>query len=341
MRYGTFAIVSILFCGSLISARADGLISGPTLGYLWDQQYAGLRPILGIPGASVVGPVMNLGGAFRSVEVSPGLEYALAIAAGSGKVLLVDLRTGAPAGREIDGALINPARIIFSPLGRFAGLYDSQLRSVQVIGGLPDAPAIAGTADLSGPPSVLTAMAISDQDGLVLAAASENRRGSVFAVSPGNPPRFVAQVGRASALSFLEGSQDALIADYDRSELLLVRDVQGAAQALTLAGPADGIANPIAIASAGRDGRVLAISESQITVLDLNGSAPAALPCACSLSGIHRLSGNGVFRLDSAAGKTLLLDAGASNPRILFVPSADSASVSPPRLPGFSGRIRR
>ncbi|SRR5579884_417386 len=341
MRYGTFAIVSTLLCSSLVSARADGLVSGPTLGYLWDQQRAGLRPILGIPGASVVGPVMDLGGAFRSVEVSPGQEYALAVAAGSGKVLLVDLRTGPPAGREIDGALVNPARIIFSPGGKFAGLYDSQLRSVQVIGGLPDAPAIAGTADLSGLPSVLTAMAISDPDGLVLAAASESRSGSVFAVSPGKPPRFVAQVGRASALSFVDGSQDALIADYDRSELLLVRDVPGAAQTLTLAGPADGIAKPIGIASAGGEGRVLAVSESQITMLDSNGGPSTALPCACSLSGIHRMNGKAVFRLDSAAGSPLLLDAGASSPRILFVPSADPGPAGPPRSAGFSGRIRR
>lgn len=343
MRRCVFELaIALILASAPVVCRGETAVAGPLLGYLWDQQAAGLRPILGIPGSSILGSTLNAGAGLTKVEVSPRQDYGLGLSSDLQQLILLDLRSGAPSSQAIGAAGSGLERIVLSPTGAWAGLYYSDIRSVQIISGLPDAPSLTGTADLSSLPGVLTAIAISDQDGLVMAAVSQGDAGSVFAVSPGAAPRFIAALGRASAISFVDGSQDALIADYDRNELLLIRNVTGSADRLVLAGPNDGISKPVAISAERNGQRVFAAVETGVVVLGLDG-APAVLPCSCSPSGLYRLQGSSVFRLNEASGNPLLLlDAGAAGPRILFVAAGDAQlSTQPvPDVPMLRGRVR-
>src|SRR5688572_26840513 len=52
-------------------------LAGPGLGMIFDQVRGGLRPILGLPGAAIIGGVVELGLELTQSWISPRHEYAL------------------------------------------------------------------------------------------------------------------------------------------------------------------------------------------------------------------------------------------------------------------------
>ena len=137
-----------------------------------------------------------------------------------------------------------------------------------------------------------------------------------------------------------------MVADYDRNEVLLVRDVRGAAQATVLGGERESILRPVAVAASADNERVFAASSqtNQVVILPANGDSPNLVTCECQPSRLKALAGNAVFRITGAsASPVMLLDAdhesnGQPAPRIVFVPPGDalmapSPAPAPPRLP--------
>lgn len=306
-------------------------IQGPVLGYLWDQQLSGIRPIFGIPGSSTLGPVLDLGVVIRGAEISQAQDYALAVDA-SGRLLLVDLQAASLSARTIETTPLRPPdRIFLSPTGASAALYYREAASVQVVKGLPAAPSLGSPLDLSSLPNLLTALAISDSGDVLLAAIPE---GLYALAAGGTPPVLVSPTTSISATSFLDNSHDAVVAARSRNEVLWIRDVAGAAAQVLLAGERDGIADPIAIAGSKDRRRVFIGSNGGVAILELGGGPPVLLPCDCSPSGLYRLAGDSVFRLnDPSSGPMFLLDASSREPRVLFIPGFGSPPASAVRAP--------
>ncbi len=310
-------------------------IAGPVLGYVWDQG-SGLRPILGIPGASSLGSPVETSVALLTAEVSPRQDFALAVTE-SKRLLLLDLRTAPIVERPLEIELA-PDRIILSPTGAAAALYYRERRAMRVLTGLPgDAIFVSGEMDLTSLPPLLTAIAISDPDPAVLVAAP----GGLYALDTGNPaPRLIASAENITALAFVENSRDVLLADSRRNEVVLLRDATGAGERVLLAGERDGVSRPIAVVADGRR-RAITVSARTALLLDLDGSPPVSLSCNCSISGLHRLKGSSAFRLNAPSNEPLfLLDAATAEPRIFFVPSESGG----PEAPGIAvprGRSRQ
>ena len=126
----------------------------------------------------------------------------------------------------IAGAVAGPTRIALSPRGGVAALYDASSGTIQVLTGLPENPSAAGA--VAAPASVET-LAVSD-DGVVLAAACEGERCGLWAAGV-----LIGTFGRISHLSFLPGRRDAVATDAASGQVLLVRDVTGAAEVTVLA----------------------------------------------------------------------------------------------------------
>ena len=311
-------------------------ISGPTLGYFWDRALGSLRPILGIPGSATVGDGLNLALALRFAEVAPRQDYALAVDE-SARILIVDLATRQL--RFIAGAAATPDRIVFSPTGASAALYYRERRAVQALTGLPEAPAAGDEMDLSTLPPLITAMAVSDRDGIILLGTADG----IYAAQPRSGlPVLVSPIGRAGALSFLENSRDVILADHDRNELLWIRDVTGAAEKVLVAGERDGLTRPLAVAVAENNRKVFAAVAGGVAVTTLDGSPLTVLACPCSPSGLHRLKGNSVFRLNEPSnGPIFVLDAETAEPRVLFVPSGGEARPEARSAPATAAPISR
>ena len=69
-----------LICLPGLVAAQTSQISGPVTGYTFDAAARGLRPILGIPGASLLGDPLNFGFEVASVAVAPHQDAAFVTA---------------------------------------------------------------------------------------------------------------------------------------------------------------------------------------------------------------------------------------------------------------------
>ena len=298
-------------------------LSGPILGLVFDTIRGGLRPIWGTPGASTLGDILDTGISMSRAWISPGQNYVLAQVEESGEVALLDLSRDLLALSSLGIAKSGPDQIAFSPTGASVVLHHRASRSVQLITGLPSAPALVAEIDISGLPESLSALAVSDDGGAALLGVFEGESGSVYALTQQAEASLVSVVGQAAAISFLNHSRDALIADRRNHEIVLLRDVTGMAQRLTLAGESDGILGPVAVQVADDNRRILIANSgsSSVSVLHLDTGSIKQVPCGTAPSGLYRMGSPSVFRLtDYSEEPLLLLDAGTEEPRSIFVP---------------------
>jgi hypothetical protein len=308
-------------------------LSGPILGLVFDESKSGLRPIFGIPGASRLGNVWVLGRDIQRAWISPPQDYALAESKPDGSIVLVSFGKGTIVVRPIKGVASGVGNISLSANGGVAAIYYPRAGGLQFITGLPVAPLASALIPFSALPQSATAMAVSDDGEAVLLATAEQKSGSLLLLTRDSQTRVLTLLGKASAISFLSGTHNALIADEQNNAVLLIQDVTGAAITSTVAGASEGIAHPLAV-EASEDNRLAFIANGRsrsISTVDLQSGRLSSLACNCTPTGLHRLKGNAVFRLNELSDANLqLFDAGVSEPRVLFVP----AEAKQPAAPG-------
>jgi hypothetical protein len=333
------------------AASQEGPIRGPMLGYVFDPTSLGLRPLLGIPGASYVGNALPIGFTPSLVEVSPSHGYALGIEAASGDLFLIDLRPDPPTTERLTTVSAGVDRIFYSPLGKAVALYYRQPKQVEILTGLPGEVSRTGRVGLAGMPGVLTALAVSDDGKTLAAAASQGDGGALYAGSPGEDLQLVGPLGRAPALSFLNDSQDLLVADLGRDEVVRIRNIKSGAEWTVLASREDGLDQPVAVSASRDNTTAFAVNaaDHRIAWMPLSGGPVEFLDCPCKPAGLSALTAGSVFRLTAASSAPMyMLDARpqgdglASRPRVLFIPALDRAPTGrddTARSP--LGRVRR
>jgi len=297
-------------------------LSGPILGLVFDKSKGGLRPIFGIPGASRLGNVWVIGRDIQRAWISPLQDYALVESKSDGSIVMVSFGKGSVVVRAIKGVASGVENISLSPKGGVAAIYHPG--GLQFITGLPETPLASSLIPFPALPRSATAMAVSDDGEAVLLATNEQKSGSLVLLTRDSRARVLTLLGKASAISFLSGTHNALIADEQNSAVLLVQHVTGAAITSTVAGASEGIASPVAV-EASEDGRLAYVANAQsrtISTLDLHGGRLLSLACNCTPTGLHRLKGNSVFRLNELSDANLqVLEAGVEEPRVVFVPA--------------------
>ena len=343
---GKSAALSAISAAEQSASSSGGPIQGPGLGYTFDPSRGSLHPIRGIPGASYVADPMPLGFSVKVAAVSPLHNYVLAVDNVSGEVKVLDVTVIPPAAIMVPGAG-GADRIVLSPRGDAAALYDRAQRTIQFVSGLPANPSVEGSVDLSSLDGVITAFAISDDGEVSLVATSGRNSGSVYALKTGQGPRTIVSVGRVLALAFVERSHDAVIADYDKNEVLLVQQVDGSAQPVPLASGNDGVVHPnaIIVTADGRRALVASSDSRRVAFVPLSGGPTEFVSCRCKPTTLARLNGNSMFQLTAASGQPLyMLDASRSEAGILFVPpnqpAEPSRSPAPRRAPGATRTAR-
>jgi len=333
------------------AASQEGPIRGPVLGYVFDPTALGLRPLPGIPGASYVGNALPIGFTPEFVDVSPSHDYALGVEAGTGDLFVIDLRPEIPAAERLTTVAAGVDRVFHSPLGKAVALYYRQQKQVEILTGLPDAASRQGRIDLAAMPGMLTALAVSDDGKMLAAAFSQGDSGALFAGAPGEDLHSVGPLGQAAALWFLNDSQDLLVADIGRNEVVRIRNIKSGAEWTVLASRQDGLDQPVAVAASRDNSTAFAVNsaDGRIARIPLNGGPVEFVDCPCTPTGLDALAQGSVFRLTSASSAPMyMLDARPrgdglpSQPRVLFIPAPDRAptgSDDAARLP--LGRVRR
>ncbi len=326
-------VLPILLTWLAVTARASEpvRVEGPVLGFVFDRASGGVRPILGMAGASLFGEPVVLGIDANRAAISSVGGYVLGTAADTGRVTLFrDFVYGAP-GIAIGNADPAPDRIVLSTNGSAAALFYGDRNAIQVFANLPSSPQFRGEVSLFGLPGPVSALAISDDGEAILAGARNgDGRESVMLLSPGADPRVLGSAGRIAATAFFAGKPDAVFADSAAGSVYWIRNVRGAAEFVAL--PGGEIAKPVALQVTSDDRRILVAGAGAVASLDLQGSAPTVTRCDCVISGLDRLRGNSVFRVtEVSAAPSWLFDAGTSEPRFLFVPRA--VDESPRAIP--------
>jgi len=340
-RISSIAASAAVFAFALFPALAQDVqrIDGPVLGFAVDQA-AGIRPILGLPGAATVGPAVMSATGLEGVTLSPARDYALALlASGRAVVLLQNLRS--TAGASVLDVAPNPARFAISPSGDAAVLYYADTSRVQVLAGLPESPSVSWSLELSGVSGRLAALGVSDGGRAVL-AASAGEPAPVWLATQDAGQRLLYTAAGSPSVAFLVGSQDAAIADGAAGAVVFVRDPAGQPQVTQIGGPSEGVSHPVAIAAAQDNSRIFVANAEPAGVvsLSLTGEGPATQPCACTLTGLERMAGGSVFRLNEPGGGPVwLLDAAAAPMRVVFVPEQmrvlrDTGRTPAPRRAG-------
>jgi hypothetical protein len=281
--------------------------TGPILGFAWDQRTESLRPFYGTAGAATAGAPIDLGQDAAVAAISPRNDFLVTIAAVDGQVSLVTLAT---LSRRLTGCSPAPDRVVLSPKGKTVVCYHSDTGALEVVSGLPDAPAASFTLTLA----LVRVVSVSDDAALVAIATDDS---VVLTAADGTSSTLPIT---AAALAFLPGSQDLLVADSGANQLVMVSD--GVPQ--TLAGPGDGVAAPVAVAVSDDGARAfVANSAGGIVTVGIAGGECAVLAPGLVVSGFNRLNGNSLFRVtELSADPTWVLDGGATGPRLLFIPAS-------------------
>ncbi len=321
-------LAGILFLPTLLPGQpAAGLINPPTLGFVFDSNARTLKPILGIPGASLFGPPLDTGLPLSYAATSPLQNYAILLAGDTSEVNFLSLL---PAGSAsvIPGARPAPDRIVFSPLGTAVVLYRANEALFQVITGLPGSPAVTNEIPALGLRGNLTSLAISDDAQRLLAAVSNNDTSQLIFFASDGIPRQLPVSGPIAGIAFRPKASDAVVVTSEH-QVLLFSDFSGDPR--VLGGPADGISQPVAVAFStdGAEAFVANADTGNVVGLSLSGAPSTLIPCECTPTGLHRLAGNSIFRLNDLSAPTIkLLDGDAPTPRVVFVPSDSGAATS-------------
>ncbi|MEW5977107.1 MAG: hypothetical protein AB1898_15000 [Acidobacteriota bacterium] len=308
------------------STNVTAQIRGPVLGYVFDPVQQGLRPIWGIPGAAHLGELVEVGVRLDSLQVSPNHEYGLGLAVGKSSLLAIDLRNGPALARireieEVDSAA---PRIVYSSQGTAVAVFRSDRDALEVLIGLPGSIRIVLEAELPFPASELQAAALSNDGTTLLLAATEGAASRLYAVGGEAGSRPIALLGKVTSLLILDSNHDGVVADAARDEVYLLRDFTGTAQPIPLAGPSEGISQPVSLGLSRDNRRVFVANAASgaVTMLDFEGGAPVTTPCRCTPTVLQPLDGDSIFRLTDLSDTPLwIVDGALSENRILFVPT--------------------
>jgi WD40 repeat protein len=321
MRLFKNFVVLGLMAGSL---QAQSIVNGPTLGFAVDNRGTSIRPILGIPGASLLGDRLALDMSVRNITISPNHDFAIGVRTEDSQVVFIDLRSSTASVGEISGVHSSGNLIDVSPAGKAIAVYDYRSKMVQVIGNLPDAPALVSELDATTVSGRVTQVAISDDATLALVRAVDGDDAVLWAFDSSGGA-WQLPVDRPLNAAFVRNSADVIVTD-DQSTVL-IRDVARTATRSSIVSPEDGIGS-FSVAVASDDGRrvfLADIKSGNVAVVDLETRQHTVASCGCEATAFYRLKGNSVFGLNEASSEPIMvLDASGGEPRILVIPPASS-----------------
>jgi hypothetical protein len=294
-------------------------LEGPRMGMVFDTSIRALRPIFGIPGASIMGDPLKTELDLRRVAISPQQDYALAAQGDHNEIVVLRFDRAPMTSPLVPGTHRGPDQMVFSPGGRVAAVHYKDRNRVQVLSGLPASPKVVDELYLSGS-ALPSALAVGD-DNTVLAGVGT----SVFWVTRSGEVPVLTGVRKVSAIT-LTTARLALVADGATNQIHRLLNLTSALETDILAGPAQGIAAPVAVAVSSDSRRAFVANgkSGTVAILDLQGKTPVRkISCGCKLTGLDRLDGDNLFRLTEPSNRPMwVLEASAKETRVVFVPAA-------------------
>jgi hypothetical protein len=299
-------ILSSLFCGAALAQ-----VGGPLLGLV--PEGSQIRPLYGLPAAGAIGAALSTGRAFSHVAVSPQQNFAVAVAADTGQLLIVTPGAGVT---PLSVTETNPSALIASPHGTAAAAWFPLSGHLIALSGLPDSPQVR-VIDASFLNASPLSIAMSD-DGTWAAGLWG---AGVYAFGPSGQVIPLQTDPGVTAIAFFHNSSTLALATANRATSIAL----GGSMTTSLL--YDYSAQPLtprAIALS-FDNKITAIADVAGTVLTIQSGTATALHCGCAPEGLYGMGGalfrlNGMGATRHASGELKLFDAAAG--AVWIVPPA-------------------
>ncbi len=325
MKIFSWPVCGIVLAASCVLPAQQGNLSGPVAGFVFDGPRRVLRPIQGVPGASLLGDPISFGINVAAVYMAPRQDSAFVVDTDQSLHFFL-LKNGVPTEVSLGGVTGMPERVVFSPSGTAAALVSTG--TARILTGLPGAPTLTGSLKVESLSMQMTSGAHSFHSWSTPLALSDDGtymlnviQGSARLLSVQGQNRHLMAAQSSALLAFAPGGHDAAVMD-SLTGLTLIRDAAGTATPQLLATPDDGLAGPTGLAfSADKQAVYVASSTAQsVVAFNLAAASRTAIGCACTPSTLVPM-GN-LFRLTELTGDPLwLFDGTAATPRTVFVPA--------------------
>jgi len=329
--FSNLVLIGLLLTSAMAGAMGpvSDPIGGPALGFSPNSDGSIVWPIIGIPGASLLGHRLVLGTEIQGAVISPRQDYLIAIRVEDGQPILSRLTSEPHEPSPIAGTRHGQTAIGISPAGPAAALFDSDSKVLQVLRGFPAAPEIAFEFDASTISGAgrLTALAVSDDASIALLGFADSGGDSLWVVNAAGS-RFISS-DHASSIAFILNSHDAVVSDAIAGEAFLLRRADDIPARMLLVSPSDGVEGlaGIAVSDDGRFVVVAGAASGTVGIVDLERSIHTVVSCNCRPSGVYRMTGTAVFRLNEPPDAIVtILDLSSGKPRILIIPPEPKAA---------------
>ena len=321
--------LSVILLGSALAVAPlwaqPALLSGPVEGFTFDAPTQSFRAVIGLPGSASFGPALATG--FDTGSVAPHKNYAIGFQQGN-CFLLAGLDSDHISATPVAGGSGQPDAIAWSGDGSVAILYSRSGSWLQTLRGLPDAPQLGVSVDLSPLGGSLSAVA-SDPQGRSIALAVQGDNGGAFLLTDAQTFAPVLGMAHASALAFSGDGASLYVLDRAARQLVVLSLSDSSSRTMSLSGLQD----PFAIGS-GRDAQgnpvvyVASASDQMFRAYDpATEQVLVDLPLDFQPTGIALLGSNSfVIASRSQPTDSLWLFASLPQPAVYFVPAAHSSA---------------
>ena len=324
MRISTLVLVGVTL-GLLVglatthSHAQTSSITGPILGFVPETSSSSVRPILGIPDASLLGEPLGFGSEVRMVAISPKQDFGVAVRKEDAQFVLIPFRENLEM-IPIFGTATEDSLIAISPTGSAVAQLDSDSRRVRFMTGSTE-------FDVSMVPGRITQLGISDDAAVALLKSTAEDGDSLWVVDASNAPRQIA-LDRPGAFAFFPKRRDVAAIEESNKSVVVIRNVDADATRIPLFSANETIATLSSVAALD-DARQVVVADGNIgivAVVDVETGMASYTSCSCRPTGLFRLKGTSIFRLEDPSQEPIWILDASSEPRTIVIPPASKGA---------------
>ena len=307
-------------------------MQAPLLGFVYGAERSELRPILGIPGASLFGGPISLPAGVTGVYFAPHQNYALLAHRVVGSIDLITFQGAEEASvTAICGAISQPDLITFSPSGSAAVLYSRRAGQIQVITGLPSAPQVARIIATGELPDALQLLAIADDGVTLLEGTSRN---AIYLLPAAGSPQLLYSAADLGGMVFAPRTADVVVFDRGAGTLFLLQEVSSASSYLALAEGMTGVSGNAFLQVNGESAVLAGTNTSTVWQIDLESLEVQSTRLPVTAHTLQPLETPGKFLLFYKPDQPAwILDTSGESGTVSFVPASTEPRLNPTRVP--------
>ncbi len=314
------ALACAVHCAAL--SAADIRFEGPVSAYYFDPTSAGIRAMVGVPGAAHSAPVpaANL----DAVWIAPNGRMALALRQGV-LVLLPDVGGDTPGITlgSMDGSV---DRVVWSGDSAGAAVYSAGSNLLRVITEAAQNPVMGPAVDLTPLGGPVLNLRLSRGAASIAATVGAGSANSLYLFSTSGSPAWIQQISDAGAMDFSSDGQNLFVVDKGVNRIVNVPVADPASAVAVTLMSAEQAPSDFTDLAGLPDGKLLyavqAKTRSACAFEISTGKTASCETLDFTPSGLQRVSGSLYLLNSSDGGKTVWLLDSRQN-KIYFVPAGD------------------